>query len=84
MGGERADSRCWDSTTNAARRARAAELARELGTTSAAVALGYVLAHEGVRPIVGTRSPRHLAEALQAETLQLSADQVAYLEGRGS
>ena len=84
VGGERADSRSWASTTNDARRARAAELARELGTTRAAVALAYVLAHEGVRPIVGTRSPKHLAEALQAEMFQLSAEQVAYLEGGAS
>lgn len=81
VGGRRADSRSWESKTNAARRARVAELARDLGTSSAAVALAYVLAHDGVKPIVGTRSSKHLAEALEAERLALSAQQVTYLEG---
>jgi aryl-alcohol dehydrogenase-like predicted oxidoreductase len=84
VGGERADSRCWASARNEARRARARELACELGVTASAVALAYVLAHEGVRPIVGTRSPGHLAEALRSETFELDAEQVAYLEGEPS
>jgi aryl-alcohol dehydrogenase-like predicted oxidoreductase len=80
VGGSRPDSRSWESAVNAARRDRAAELARELGTTSAAVALAYVLAHEGVRPIVGTRSLEHLTQALGADELDLAPEQVAYLE----
>jgi aryl-alcohol dehydrogenase-like predicted oxidoreductase len=73
--------RSWDTPDNRERRARAGELARQLGVTPAAVAVAYVLGHEGVRPVIGTRSPEHLAEVLAAESLDLVPEQVAQLEG---
>jgi aryl-alcohol dehydrogenase-like predicted oxidoreductase len=72
--------RCWGNRANQLRRARAAELATRLGTTAAAVAIAYVLAHEGVRPVIGTRSAAHLDEALAAEAIALTPEQVVQLE----
>jgi aryl-alcohol dehydrogenase-like predicted oxidoreductase len=71
----------WDSPANRERRERAAALAEELGTTTPAVALAYVLHQPGyVLPAVGTRSEAHLDEVLAAADLRLSADQLAWLE----
>jgi aryl-alcohol dehydrogenase-like predicted oxidoreductase len=75
--------RSWDTPENRERRTRTCELARQLGVAPAAVAVAYVLAHDGVRPVIGTRSPEHLAEALAAETLDLRPEQLAQLEGLG-
>jgi aryl-alcohol dehydrogenase-like predicted oxidoreductase len=72
--------RSWGTDANRRRRERAGELAELLGTTPATIAVAYVLAHEGVRPVIGTRSAAHLAEALAAETVNLSPEQVAQLE----
>jgi len=71
----------WDSAVNRERRERARELAARLGTTPAAVALAYVL-HQPphVLAAVGTRSRAHLEEALAAARLELSPDQLAWLE----
>jgi aryl-alcohol dehydrogenase-like predicted oxidoreductase len=72
--------RSWGTDQNQRRRKRAVELAELLGTATATVAVAYVLAHDGVRPVIGTRSGAHLAEALAAETVNLSHAQVAQLE----
>jgi aryl-alcohol dehydrogenase-like predicted oxidoreductase len=73
--------RSWDTDANRARRARAAELADSLGATTSTVALAYVLGQpEHVRPVFGTRSEEHLTEALAAEALELTAEQIAWLE----
>jgi aryl-alcohol dehydrogenase-like predicted oxidoreductase len=72
--------RSWDIEHNRLRRAGAAELADELGATTAAISIAYVLTHPGVRPVIGTRSPEHLTEALAGEHLDLTPEQVAYLE----
>ena len=72
--------RSWDSARNRGRRRRMHELAARLGTSPAAIAAAYVLAHEGVRPVVGTRSTEHLAEALEAESIALSREDVRFLE----
>lgn len=75
------DAPNWQSPKNEARRERASALASELGSTANAVALAYVLHQsDGVRPVIGTRSAEHLAEALGAETIKLTANQVAWLE----
>jgi aryl-alcohol dehydrogenase-like predicted oxidoreductase len=79
-GGDPSISRHWDTRENRERRRRAAELARELGVTTAAVAIAYVLAHDGIRPVVGTRSVEHLADVLSAERLELPPEQLAQLE----
>jgi aryl-alcohol dehydrogenase-like predicted oxidoreductase len=75
------DAPSWDSPENRARRDRATELGRQLDTSATAVALAYVL-HQGshVRPVVGTRSTARLDELLAAESIQLRADQLAWLE----
>ncbi len=51
------------------------------GVAPAQVALAWVLARPGVTsPIVGLSKPHHLSDALQALSLQLSADEMAKLE----
>ena len=71
----------WDSAENQARRRRAIELAERLGTTANAVALSYVL-HQprNVHAVIGTRSETHLAEALAAGEIELTPEQLAWLE----
>lgn len=71
----------WDSPGNRARRERATELAEELGTSAAAIALAYVFHQpDYVLPVVGTCSETHLDEALSASELELSAAQLDWLE----
>jgi aryl-alcohol dehydrogenase-like predicted oxidoreductase len=71
----------WDSPANRARRQRAAELAGRLGTSTAGVALAYVFHQpEYVLPVVGTRSEPHLDEAIAAADIELSPDQLVWLE----
>ena len=71
----------WDAPDNRARRERAEELAARLGGSATAVALAYVLhQRDHVLPVVGTRSEAHLDEALGALTIELSPDEVAWLE----
>ena len=72
--------RSWESERNRGRRRRMHELAARLGTSPAAIAIAYVLAHDGVRPVVGTRSTEHLAEALEAESIALSREDLRFLE----
>jgi aryl-alcohol dehydrogenase-like predicted oxidoreductase len=75
------DPASWDSPGNRARRERATELAEELGTSAAAVALAYVLHQpDYVLPVVGTRSEAHLCEALSASEIELDAAQLDWLE----
>jgi aryl-alcohol dehydrogenase-like predicted oxidoreductase len=80
------DPASWDSAGNRARRERARDLADELGTSAAAVALAYVFHQpDYVLPVVGTTSEDHLDEALAASELELSTAQVEWLEtGAGS
>ena len=74
----------WTSEENARRRERARQLAQEKGTTPTAVALAYVLEQPGeVLAVVGTRSEAHLADLLTAATLELTPEELAWLE-RGS
>jgi aryl-alcohol dehydrogenase-like predicted oxidoreductase len=71
----------WDSPVNRARRERAAELARRLGTTTAAVALAYVLHQpDHVLAVVGTRSVEHLEDALGAQAIRLRPEELLWLE----
>lgn len=75
------DTPHWDSAANRGRRDRAAELADRLDTTAPVIALAYVLHQpDHVRPVVGTRSEAHLDEALGAAAIDLSADELAWLE----
>jgi aryl-alcohol dehydrogenase-like predicted oxidoreductase len=71
----------WDSPANRARRERAAELGERLGSSPAAVALAYVLHQPGhVLPVVRTGSEAHLDQMLAAAEVQLSDDEVGWLE----
>jgi aryl-alcohol dehydrogenase-like predicted oxidoreductase len=75
------DTPHWDDPENRARRDRAAAVAERLGTSAPAIALAYVLHQpEHVLPVVGTRSEAHLDEALRAEGIRLSPDDLAWLE----
>lgn len=72
----------FDMPANEARRERARSLARELGCTPTQVALAWLLHQEVTTiPITGTSSPAHLAEAVGAFELSLSAEQVGWLRG---
>ena len=60
---------------------RVAEVARERGVAPAQVALAWLLHRPGVTaPIVGASKPGHVDDALAAERLELSDDELARLE----
>jgi 1-deoxyxylulose-5-phosphate synthase len=60
---------------------RAAEVAAERGISAAQVALAWLLHKPGVTaPIVGATKLEHLEDALAAEELSLSEDEIARLE----
>jgi aryl-alcohol dehydrogenase-like predicted oxidoreductase len=60
---------------------RVAELAAELGIPPAQVALSWLLHRPGVTaPIVGATKLSHIEDALAAEQLSLSPDEVRRLE----
>jgi aryl-alcohol dehydrogenase-like predicted oxidoreductase len=75
------DTPHWDTPENRARRERAGQLGARLGCSASAVALAYILHQpDHVLPVVGTRSEAHLDEALGAAAIQLSPDELAWLE----
>jgi len=60
---------------------RVAEVARRHGVTRAQVALAWLLGKQPVvAPIIGATKPEHLEEAVGALSVQLSPEDVAYLE----
>jgi aryl-alcohol dehydrogenase-like predicted oxidoreductase len=60
---------------------RVAEVAGERQVPSAQVALAWVLQRSGITaPIVGATKPAHLSDALAAEQLRLTEEEVARLE----
>jgi 1-deoxyxylulose-5-phosphate synthase len=60
---------------------RVSEVAAARGVSSAQIALAWLLHKPGVTaPIVGATQVQHLEEALTAEQLSLSADEIARLE----
>jgi len=60
---------------------RVAQVAAGRGTPPAQVALAWLLQRPGVTaPIVGATKPGHLEDALAAEELELSAEEVRLLE----
>jgi len=62
---------------------RADEVAAERGVSTAQVALAWLLQRPGVTaPIVGATKLAHLGDALAAEQLSLTADEVTRLEER--
>jgi aryl-alcohol dehydrogenase-like predicted oxidoreductase len=75
------DVPCWDSPANRARRERAVALAAELATTAPAIALAYVLQQPAfVLPAFGSRSLEHIDDAFAAAELELTPDQLSWLE----
>jgi aryl-alcohol dehydrogenase-like predicted oxidoreductase len=70
----------YNTPANAARRERARDLAARLGCTPTQVALAYLLCQPfPVFPIVGALNPDHLAEAMAAADIQLTAEHIAWL-----
>ena len=60
---------------------RAAEVAEDRGVPPAQIALAWLLQRPGVTaPIVGATSAKHVDDALGAERLELSAEEVGLLE----
>jgi aryl-alcohol dehydrogenase-like predicted oxidoreductase len=70
----------WASEENGERRRRADELARQLDTSTVAIALAYVLnLPRRVLPVVGTRSEEHLSELISAARIRFTDDQISSL-----
>jgi aryl-alcohol dehydrogenase-like predicted oxidoreductase len=76
-------TRGWQSPDNVERRERLRRLAAVLGVDPVTVATAYVTAQPGMLPLVASRTPRHLAAALAADDLVLSAAQCGWLERGG-
>ncbi len=73
--------RCWYNETNFARRDRAAELGAKRGMNANQVALAYVLAVDlPVVPLIGPLAMWELEDSLQALDLELTPEQVLWLE----
>ncbi|WP_337267346.1 aldo/keto reductase [Oryzifoliimicrobium ureilyticus] len=74
--------RCWYSDKNFARRDRAIELAQKLGRSPIHIALAYVIAQPfPVVPLIGPRTIAELEDSLSALDIQLSPEDVKWLEG---
>ncbi len=59
----------------------AGEIAAERGVTPAQIALAWLLGKPGVTaPIVGATKPHHVQDAIAAEELTLTGEEVARLE----
>ncbi len=75
--------RVWGSQANMQRRQRAFELAEQLGTSAIQIALAYVL-HQPFPcfALIGPRTPMQLQDSIAASQIELSAQQVAWLDLR--
>lgn len=72
----------YDSARNRARHQRATQLANELGCGANQIALAYVCSQSfPAWAIIGPRRMEQLRDSLRASDLQLSPEQVAWLEG---
>ncbi|ODT74821.1 MAG: oxidoreductase [Pelagibacterium sp. SCN 64-44] len=73
--------RVWYNEQNFGRRDRAVELAEKLGKSPIHVALAYVLAQPFPSvPLIGPRTLAELDDSLKAFAIQLTPDQVKWLE----
>lgn len=73
--------RCWYNDRNFTRRDRAVELAEKLGMSPIHVALAYVLAQPFPSiPLIGPRRLSELDDSLRAFDIDLTPEQVAWLE----
>ena len=75
--------RCWYSDENFERQRRARELAAERGVAATAVALAYVL-HQRYPtfPLIGPRAISETVSSFDALSVELTAEEVAYLDLR--
>ncbi|MHC1547287.1 aldo/keto reductase [Phyllobacterium sp. K27] len=74
--------RVWYSDKNFGRRERAYELAKKLGRNPIHIALAYVLAQPfPVIPLIGPRNLSELEDSLSALNIELTPDEVKWLEG---
>ncbi|MFT4084177.1 MAG: aldo/keto reductase [Nocardioides sp.] len=71
----------YESATNRARRERCRTLAAELGVEPGQVALAWSLACPLLWPSIGPRTLDQLADSLAAATVELTAEQRAWLVG---
>ena len=72
--------RCWYSDDNFQRLDRAGQLAEKLGVPLVAVALAYVLCQPfPAFPLIGPQKPEETRTSLQALNVELSPDQLAWL-----
>jgi predicted dehydrogenase/aryl-alcohol dehydrogenase-like predicted oxidoreductase len=76
--------RHWSSPANLARKQRARELGKKLGSSAMGVALAWVL-HQPFPafPLIGPRSIHELNDSAFASALGLTADQMLWLESGG-
>lgn len=75
-------ARAYGSEANFRRLDRAASLAREVGVSTAQIALAYVLgAPMDVFPLVGCRTSAEFEENAAALSIRLTPEQIAWLEG---
>ncbi|MBN7806840.1 MULTISPECIES: aldo/keto reductase [Agrobacterium] len=73
--------RVWYSDRNFDRRDRAIQLAKELGRNPIHIALAYVIAQPfPVIPLIGPRTIGELEDSLSALDIQLTPEQVSWLE----
>jgi len=78
-------ARVFDTPANRERRRRAAELGGRLGATPTQVALAWLLHRPfPVLPIVGPRTVAELEESAEALELELSDDDLAFLDSSGA
>ena len=75
--------RVWGSAENMQRRQRAFDLAEQLGTSAIQIALAYVL-HQPFAcfALIGPRTPMQMHDSIAASHIELSAQQVAWLDLR--
>src|SRR5690606_31703282 len=73
--------RCWYNERNFSRRDRAVELANQLGKNPIHIALAYVLAQPFPSvPLIGPRTLHELDDSLEAFRVDLTPEQLAWLE----
>jgi len=73
--------RVWFNEQNFQRLERVNELAAALGVSPASIALAYVLAQPmNMYALIGPRTPREIDSSLAALDIELTTEQVAYLE----
>lgn len=75
--------RCYYAEDNFERLSRATELAQQRGVAPTAIALAYVLAQPfPTLPLIGPRSIAELRDSMRALTVELTGDEVAWLDLR--